>query len=132
MAWELWVGGGGEGMGWAFFGSWCWLSGGVGGIILDAVCGELRGCDLGSFSMRWSSPGGCVLLHLWMGCIRLGLGVAVGMVFSVAGGLLASFLILGMSWIGGGVFVFSLEFFMGAGTFCQLSCCTGGGLLGRI
>ena len=37
------------------------------------------------------------------------------MVFSLAGGLLASFLILGMSWVGGGVFVFSLEFFMGAG-----------------
>ena len=50
-----------------------------------------------------------------MGCIGLGLAVAVGVVFGLAGGLLASFLILGMSWVGGGAFVFSLGFFMGRG-----------------
>ena len=48
-----------------------------------------------------------------MGCIGLGLGVAVSVMFVLAGGLLASFLILGMSWVLGGAFVFSLRFFMG-------------------
>ena len=57
----------------------------------------------------------------------LGLGVAVGVVFGLADGLLASFLILGMSWVGGGAFVFSPGFFMGGGCgdyFCLLLCCT--------
>ena len=109
MAWELWVGG-------YFGGSWCWLSEGIKGIIVAAVGGGCATVSLGSVSMWWSLQGGCVLLHLSMGCISLGLGVAIGvMVFGLASVLLASFLIMGMSWVGGGVFVFSLEFFMGTG-----------------
>ena len=96
----------GVGVSW---GSWCWLSGGIRGIIVAAVGGGYTGVSLGPVSMWWPLPGGCVLLHLLIGCISLDLGVAIGvMVFGLAGGLLASFLIMGMSWIGGSVFICSL------------------------
>ena len=80
-------------------GSWCWVSGGIGDAGVAAVGGGCRGVGLGSVSMWWPLLGGCVLLHLWTGCIGLGLGLDVGVVFGLAGRLLASFLILGMSLV---------------------------------
>ena len=78
-------------------GSRCWLSGGIRDIDGATVGGGCRGVGLGSVLIWWPSLGSCILLHLWIGCIGLGLGVAVGIVFSLVGEVFASFLILEMS-----------------------------------
>ena len=102
MASELWIGDMG-----------CTFLVGLGVGFLGAAGGGFGGVGLGSVLMRWPSIEGCVLLHLWIGFIGLGLGVDVGVMFGLASGLLVSFLILRLPWVGGGAFVFSLGIFMG-------------------